>query len=292
MTDTSQPVVLLTGASIGLGRVTAEVLSASGFSVFGTSRTPKPDPSRPYAMLPLDVRSDESVAACVQAVLERTGRLDMLINNAGFGLTGAIEEASLDQAKGLFETNFFGAVRMVQAVLPLMREQRRGTIVNVSSIGGIVASPLRGFYSASKHALEGYTEALRHEVKPFGIHVALVEPGVFQSSFDAATQEPARPLGAYAALRQRAGAFFADQIATGADPRAIAHVILRILRDPNPRLRHLVGADARMLALSKRTQPEALLEAQIRWIFRLDNRPLPEGLMRAGMRLFGVGRNR
>jgi NAD(P)-dependent dehydrogenase (short-subunit alcohol dehydrogenase family) len=292
MTNPSSPVVLLTGASAGLGRATAELLVASGFRVFGTSRAPQPDPVRPYAMLPLDVCSDESVLVCVQAVLAQAGRIDALINNAGYGLTGALEEASLEQARGLFETNFFGAVRMVNAVLPTMRRQRSGAIVNISSIAGIVAAPFLGYYSASKHALEGYTEALRHEVKALGIRVALVEPGFFQSEFADRTQEPERSIEEYAELRRRATAFFKHAVATGAEPREIAQIILRAVRDPDPHLRHLAGADAQVFALGKRAEPERLMEAQTRWMFRLDDSPIPEALLAASLRLLGVGRGR
>ncbi|NTU78616.1 MAG: SDR family NAD(P)-dependent oxidoreductase [Chloroflexales bacterium] len=292
MATSPTPVVLLTGASAGLGRATAELLAANGFRVFGTSRTPQPDPSRPYVMLPLDVRSDESVQACIQRLLAQAGRIDVLINNAGFGLTGALEEASLDQVKGLFETNFFGAVRMVNAVLPTMRRQHGGSIVNISSIAGIAASPFLGFYSASKHALEGYSEALRHEVKAFNIRVALIEPGFFPSDFVQATQGPDRTIAEYAAPGRRASAVIDHAVATGADPHDIARLILGVLRSRAPRLRHLVGADARLFALARRLEPEPLFEQQARWTFRLDDRPLVEALSAALLRLLGVWRPR
>jgi short-subunit dehydrogenase len=122
--------------------------------------------------LQLDVTSDKSVNACIRAVIKRTGHIDILINNAGYGLSGAIEETSIQEAKSQFETNFFGAVRMVKTVLPIMRQQRRGQIINIRSMGGVVGNPFLGFYSASKFALEGYTEALHHEVKRFNITVS------------------------------------------------------------------------------------------------------------------------
>src|SRR5262245_29150488 len=170
-----QNVILITGASSGVGQATALLLAKSGYRVFGTSRTATG--SHPeFEMMPLDVRNDASVKACVDAVLTRAGRLDVLINNAGHEMAGAVEELSLDESKAEFETNFFGVVRLVKAVLPIMRRQKQGRIINVSSLSGRTSIPFLGIYSASKFALEGYTEALRHEVKPFNIHVSLAEP--------------------------------------------------------------------------------------------------------------------
>jgi NAD(P)-dependent dehydrogenase (short-subunit alcohol dehydrogenase family) len=290
VTNSSQPVVLITGASSGLGRATAELLAANGYRVFGTSRTSQADQRLPYSMLQLDVHSDAAAQACVQEVLAQAGHIDVLINNAGFALIGASEETALDQVKDIFETNFFGAVRMVNAVLPAMRRASSGTIINISSMAGLLASPFIGFYCASKHALEGYSEGLRYEVKPFGIRVALVEPGFFQSGFAAATQEAAQPVGAYAAMRERANGFYARLNAAGNEPQRVAQLILRILRQPRPRLRYLIGLDARLFALSKRAAPMSLLEAQARLVFRLDDRPLPEMLLTGLLGLLGVGR--
>jgi NAD(P)-dependent dehydrogenase (short-subunit alcohol dehydrogenase family) len=158
-------VVLITGASSGVGQSTARLLARRGFTVFGTSRNPSSADRVPgVEMLTLDVRDDDSVRACVETILHRSGRLDVVINNAGYELAGALEELSSEEARAQFETNFFGVVRMVNAVLPLMRHQKRGHIINVSSLTGLTASPFLGIYSASKFALEGYTEALRHEV--------------------------------------------------------------------------------------------------------------------------------
>ena len=180
-------VVLITGASKGLGRAAAELLSLRGCRVFGTSRHPQPDPSHGYEMLPLDVRSDESVQACVGEVLRRAGRIDVLVNNAGYGLVGLIEETGVEQVREQFETNFFGVVRMTQTVLPVMRGQLAGRIINISSMAGIMGVPGEGYYCATKFALEGFTETLYYEVEPFGIHACLVEPGFFATDFSAFT---------------------------------------------------------------------------------------------------------
>src|SRR5262245_2598374 len=165
---TDPQVVLITGASSGVGRAAARVLSQHGYRVFGTSRDPAGSPASPdVELVALDVRNDDSVAACAKSVFDRAGRVDILVNNAAYELAGALEETSVEEAKAQFETNFFGVVRMVRAVLPSMRERRQGRIVNVSSLSGVSAIPFMGIYSASKFALEGYTEALRMEVEPF-----------------------------------------------------------------------------------------------------------------------------
>src|SRR5262245_46422358 len=178
----NQRVVLITGASSGVGQSAARLLSQRGYTVFGTSRHPTTaDPTPAVEMLPLDVRADDSVRACVEAVVNRSGRLDVLINNAGYELAGALEELSSEEARAQFDTNFFGVVRMVDAVLPLMRRQKSGHIINVSSLSGLSAIPFLGIYSASKFAVEGFTEALRHEVKPFNIHVSLAEPAFLKT---------------------------------------------------------------------------------------------------------------
>src|SRR5215831_16746314 len=178
----NQRVILITGASSGVGQSTARLLSQKGYRVFGTTRNPASAEAIPTVeMLALDVRSDDSVAACVKAVANRVGRIDVLVNNAAYELAGAIEEISLDEAKAQFETNFFGVLRMVKAVLPSLRQQKQGQIINVSSLSGVSSIPFMGLYSASKFALEGYTEALRLEVAPLNIRVSLTEAGFLKT---------------------------------------------------------------------------------------------------------------
>jgi NAD(P)-dependent dehydrogenase (short-subunit alcohol dehydrogenase family) len=177
-----QRVALVTGASSGIGQATADLLAANGFTVLGTSRTPSSGAARSYPLLPLDVRLDTSVDAAVQAVLDRVGRIDVLINNAGYAQSGAIEENSIADAQAQFETNVFGVMRMINAVVPLMREQGGGRIINISSVLGQVAFPYLGLYAAGKFALEGLTEALRDELRTFNIHVALIEPGFVKTN--------------------------------------------------------------------------------------------------------------
>jgi NAD(P)-dependent dehydrogenase (short-subunit alcohol dehydrogenase family) len=174
---TDQKVVLITGASSGIGRATAELLTSRGYRVFGAARNPDTVvPLQAVELLPLDVRDDGSVQAGVETALSRGGRIDVLVNNAGYTVVGAIEETSPSEAQALFDTNVFGVLRMVRAVLPAMRRQGSGTIVNTSSVLGLLPGPFMGLYASSKHALEGLSESLDHEVRGFGIRVVLVEP--------------------------------------------------------------------------------------------------------------------
>jgi NAD(P)-dependent dehydrogenase (short-subunit alcohol dehydrogenase family) len=166
----SGKVALVTGASSGIGRAIVQLLAGQGMRVFGTSRSPDAE------LIRLDVTDDASVTQAVQSVLQGTDHLDVLVNNAGYALVGALEETSIAEAQAQFDTNLFGVLRMIRAVLPAMRRQGSGRIVNISSVAGIVPLPFQGIYAASKHALEGYTETLDHEVRQFGIRAALIEP--------------------------------------------------------------------------------------------------------------------
>ncbi len=178
-------VALVTGASSGFGQLTAARLVASGYRVFGTSRDAQASSAPGVEMLVLDVRSEESVQACVAELLQRAGRLDLLVNNAGQTHASLAEETDPAQARDVLETNFWGAVRVTNAVLPTMRKQRSGHIINVSSLAGLLGTPGQAFYSASKFALEGYSEALSIELQPFHIHVSLIEPGFFNTGLHA-----------------------------------------------------------------------------------------------------------
>src|SRR6059058_2379651 len=170
-------VALVTGASSGIGEAAARALVGAGFTVYGTSRRATPGEKRgEVVFLPLDVTDDASVAGAVREVLHRSGRIDVLVNNAGLGVSGAAEESSIDQARALFETNLFGSIRTTRAVLPHMREQGNGRIINVSSVLGFMPAPFMALYAATKHAIEGYSESLDHEVREHGIRVLLVEP--------------------------------------------------------------------------------------------------------------------
>jgi NAD(P)-dependent dehydrogenase (short-subunit alcohol dehydrogenase family) len=264
-------VVLITGASSGVGQSTARLLSERGYRVFGTSRHPTAgDPMPAVEMLPLDVRDDDSARACVQAVVDRGGRLDVLINNAGYELAGALEELSQDEARAQFETNFFGVVRMVDAVLPLMRRQKRGHIINVGSLSGLSAIPFLGIYSASKFALEGYTEALRHEVKPFDIHVSLTEAGFLKTPMMHHRELAANRLSEYDSWRQRALNAIRGHEEKGPGPAVVAETLLEIVSSNSPRLRYLIGGQAKTVARLRRFLPAGMYELGVRRTFSLD----------------------
>lgn len=269
-------VVLISGASAGLGQAAAEALAQQGHRVYGTSRRAQwPREAivagRPL-IVPMDVTRDDSVEAVVRFVLEREGRLDVLVNNAGMGIAGALEDTSVEEARSQLETNLFGVHRLCRAVLPTLRAQRRGLMINVSSIGGIVTLPFQGFYSASKFALEAYSDALRLEVAPFGIDVCLVEPGDFRTGFTAARQLVSghRPGSAYYEAGQRAIAVMERDEQKGAEPREVARLIARLVETPSPPARSLAGATVqKSVVLLKRLLPTRALDAILRKNFEL-----------------------
>jgi NAD(P)-dependent dehydrogenase (short-subunit alcohol dehydrogenase family) len=269
-----QRVVLITGASSGVGQATARLLSERGYKVFGTSRNPSSADTIPAVeILPLDVRANASVRACVEAVLSRGGRLDVLINNAGYELAGALEELSSEEASVQFETNFFGVVRMINAVLPFMRQQKSGHIINASSLSGLTPIPFLGMYSASKFALEGYTEALRHEVMPFDIHVSLTEAGFLKTPMMNNRQASANRIAAYDLWRQRAFNAIRAYEEKGPGPELVAETLLAIISSPTPRLRHLIGQQAKSTARLRRFLPAGMYEQGVRRTFSLDKGP-------------------
>jgi NAD(P)-dependent dehydrogenase (short-subunit alcohol dehydrogenase family) len=267
----NQRVVLITGASSGVGQSTARLLSQRNYTVFGTSRSPASAEGIPgVEMLSLDVCSDGSVRACVEAVLSRSGHLDVLINNAGYELAGALEELTAEEAKAQFETNFFGVVRMVNAILPFMRRQKSGQIINVSSLSGLSSIPFLGIYSASKFALEGYTEALRHEVKPFNIHVSMTEAGFLKTPMMNNRQVGANRTTDYDPWRQRALHAIRAQEDRGPGPEVVAKALLGIVSSNTPRLRYLIGQQARSVARLKQFLPAGMYEQGVRRTFSLD----------------------
>ena len=267
----NQPVVLITGASSGVGQCTAGLLSQKGYKVFGTSRNPATAEAIPAVkMLALDVRSDDSVAACVKAVANEGGRIDVLVNNAAYELAGALEETSMEEAKAQFETNFFGVVRMVKAVLPAMRQHKQGRIINISSLSGVSSIPFMGINSASKFALEGYTQALRLEVSPFNIHVSLVEPGFLKTPMMNKRQVSTAQLEQYDRWRQRSFNAIRDQEQKAPGPELVAQTVLSILASKVPRLRYVIGSQAKFATRLQRFLPEGAYERGVRSTFRLD----------------------
>ncbi|HWY24102.1 MAG TPA: SDR family oxidoreductase [Nevskia sp.] len=258
------PVVLITGASSGIGRCCAEYLHRRGFRVYGTSRR-APESSEAaasYRMIALDVTTDESVQAAVALILEREGRIDVVMNNAGDGIAGAVEDTSVEEAKRQFETNFFGALRVCRAVLPSMRARGAGLIVNVSSLGGLLGLPFQGLYSASKFALEGMTEALRMELRPFGVRAVLIEPGDFRTGFTAQRRPVEAAAGSvYAGHFGKALATMERDEAAGADPLAVARLLERLIATRAPRVRYKVGGFAQTFTIGlRKVLPQKLVE--------------------------------
>lgn len=256
-------VILITGASSGIGRACAEALAAQGHRVYGASRS-APSLAAAISMLPMDVTDAASVAAGVRALLEREGRLDVVLNNSGAGSGGAVEETTLAEAVALMDLNFFGVLRVCKAVLPIMRLQGRGLIINMSSIGGLMGLPYQALYSASKYALEGFSESLRMEVAAFGIRVVLVEPGDVATAFTlnrrhaAAARDPRSP---YTAPYRRVMARVEADERRGITPAAVARLVTQIVASRKPRTRYVIGPLNQCLAAwLKPFLPAALAE--------------------------------
>ena len=265
MAAETRPVALVTGASAGIGEAAAHALVGAGFTVYGTSRKAGAGEKRGgVVFLPLDVTDDGSVAGVVREVLERSGRIDVLVNNAGVGVGGAAEESSIDQARALFETNVFGSIRMTRAVLPHMREQGSGRIINVSSVLGFLPAPFMALYASTKHAIEGYSESLDHEVRDQGIRVLLVEPGYTSTSFDANAAAADEPLALYARRREASDALVAAAVRAGDEPAVVGQVIVAAATDAHPRLRYPAGPLARRVTKLRRYVPAAMFDRQIR----------------------------
>ncbi|HVK73871.1 MAG TPA: SDR family NAD(P)-dependent oxidoreductase [Kofleriaceae bacterium] len=265
-----RPVALVTGASSGFGLATAARLHQLGYHVVGTSRRAEATGPDGVEMVVLDVDRDDSVAACVAEVVARTGRIDVVVNNAGRALVGACEETSADEARALFETNLFGVMRVTSAVLPTMRARRHGAIVNVGSLSGFIGVPFHGVYAATKHALAGYSEALRYEVARFGIRVALIEPAAHRTGIQMA--RPRRPLAVYDPGRDAVEQVIRAQIDGGRAPGHVVDAIVRAATGRTRRFRRRVGGAKAVLAVVARLFPGWLFDRVVRREFRLDGR--------------------
>jgi len=264
-------IALVTGASSGIGQATATRLADAGYTVYGTSRRGAVSGQQNFAMLPLDVTSDESVAAAVSELIRREGRIDLLVNNAGFGVApGGAEESSIEQAKAVFETNFFGLLRMTRAVLPHMRRQGSGRIINIGSVLGFLPMPYGALYAATKHAIEGYSESLDHELRTMGIRVSVIEPAYTKTQFDANLLAPDAKLEEYREARAGVDKVIAKVMANGDDPSVVADVVLQAAKAVQPKLRYTAGGLANRLRLLRRFAPARLVDAGIRKDLRLD----------------------
>jgi NAD(P)-dependent dehydrogenase (short-subunit alcohol dehydrogenase family) len=269
-------VALVTGASSGIGEATALRLAQAGYAVFGTSRRAAPAGARPFEMLTLDVTQDESVEAAVQELMRRAGRIDVLVNNAGFGFAPAgAEESSTEQAQSIFDTNFFGIVRMTRAVVPTMRQQGAGRIINIGSVLGFLPMPYVALYAATKHAVEGYSEALDHELRTRGIRVSVIEPAYTKTPFDAHFVEPDATLDEYREVRAAVGKRVREVMATADEPGVVADVVLRAVTAARPKVRYTAGGLAGRLRFLRSILPAGLMDAGIRRDLRLDSSPMP-----------------
>src|SRR5207245_7594517 len=264
-------VALVTGASSGIGKATAERLATAGYQVYGTSRRGATPGQRSFEMLSLDVTSDESVAAAVNALLRSEGRVDLLVNNAGFSVAPAgAEESSIEQARAIFETNFFGIVRMTRTVVPHMRLQGSGRIINIGSVLGFLPMPYGALYAATKHAVDGYSESLDHELRTRGIRVSVIEPAYTKTQFDANFLAPDSKLDEYREVRALLDKALKEVMATADEPTVVADVVLEAAIAERPKLRYVAGGLANRLRLLRRFAPAGFVDAGIRKDLRPD----------------------
>jgi NAD(P)-dependent dehydrogenase (short-subunit alcohol dehydrogenase family) len=259
-----RPVAIVTGATAGIGAATAHALHAAGYRVFGTYRKAAATKMPGIDYVACDVTSDLAVEAAVREVLAKAGRIDLLVNNAGVGLIGAAEESSLQQARSVFDVNLFGVIRMTNAVLPAMRQQRSGRIVNISSVMGLIPSPFLALYASSKHAVEGYSQSLDHEVRGYGIRVALVEPGYTRTTFESNALAADQKSEHYALARANAEAVMRSEIAKADPPEVVAETVVTAATAANPQLRYPAGRDATTVSLLRRFVPTSAFDKSLR----------------------------
>ncbi|MCQ8181802.1 oxidoreductase [Methylomonas sp. SURF-1] len=263
MSNKDNAVALVTGASSGIGLVTAKALQQAGYRVFGTSRKAAANIAG-ITMLTCDVTDETSVKNMVAEVLKQAGRIDLLVNNAGIGLLGGAEESSTAQAQALFDVNVFGITRVTNAVLPTMRNQRKGRIVNISSVMGLIPAPYNALYAATKHAVEGYSESLDHELRTLGIRVVLVEPAFTRTAFEASITKPDQPLAVYDSVRANMAALMQKGVNEGDAPEVVAYTVLKAATAATPRRRYTAGKQAGQVRFLRRFLPEAIVDKSLR----------------------------
>ena len=269
MSKTERGIALVTGASSGIGLVTAQALRRDGYRVFGTSRKPMTDTADGITMLVCDVIDDSSVQRVVDEVLSRAGQIDLLVNNAGLGLQGGAEESSIAQVKALFDVNLFGVIRMTNAVLPSMRRRGKGRIINIGSILGLIPAPYSAHYSAAKHAIEGYSESLDHEVRAFNIRVSVIEPAFVRTVFDQNGMTPDTMLNDYDRARADVDALLRDVMPKADLPDVVAAVVVKAAADARPRRRYTAGKTAKQISVLRRFVPTEMFDKSLRKQFRL-----------------------
>jgi len=266
--SSNQKVAVVTGSSTGIGYETSLILARNGFLTYATMRNLNKSESiesittkenLPIHIKQLDVTDDTSVKNAVEAISSETGRIDILVNNAGYGLNGAFEDLAMDEIKAQYETNLFGLIRTTQAVLPIMRRQKSGTVINISSGVGRFGLPGSSAYVSTKFAVEGLSESMSYELEPFGIKVVLVEPGVIKTNFVDSmviarkSQDPKSP---YSQIIQKMVTGLEEMMKNGSSPDLVAKVVLNAAINENPSLRYLAGNDVEQLLESKRKMPD------------------------------------
>ncbi|CAG2372369.1 MULTISPECIES: oxidoreductase [Burkholderia] len=262
-------VVVVTGVSSGIGRTTAEQFARRGCRVFGTVRSiARTAPVAGVELIEMDVRDDASVQSGIRTIVERAARIDVLVNNAGTSLIGAVEETSVVEAAALFDTNVFSILRTVQAVLPHMRARRGGRIVNVSSVLGFLPAPYMGLYAASKHAVEGLTETLDHELRQFGIRATLVEPSFTRTSLDVNAPRASAKIADYDRERTLAARAVVDNVKAAPEPDGVASTIVEAALGAW-RMRRAPSGEASLLRTLRRFMPAGPVDSSLRKKFRL-----------------------
>ncbi|MCI9845775.1 SDR family oxidoreductase [Flavobacterium pectinovorum] len=240
--------ILITGASSGFGLLIANELHRKGFNVIGTSRNPeKMQPALPFKLISLDLDSEESINSLPNRVFKEVSRLDILINNAGFLVSGIAEETPIELGRKQLETNFWGTIKVTNTMLPHFREQKSGKIITVGSIIGLVAFPNAAYYAASKHALEGYFKALRYELDGFNIKVAMIEPAAFKTSILDNSSSPTNKIEDYNSLRSKIEKFTNDLVDKAEDPAMVAEKVLKVVQTAKPKFRNIVGKGTSVL---------------------------------------------
>ena len=268
-------VALVTGCSSGIGLETAVALAREGHFTFATMRNLKKvealekivkEENLPISILELDVDNKESMDNAIEKIIEQKGRIDTLVNNAGWGMWGTVEDVSIDEFKEQFETNFFSIVRMIQKIAPIMRKQKSGSIVNVSSVAGRIGFPVSPAYISSKFALEGLSECLRFELSPFGINVITIEPGVIKTNFFDSMKMAKRSdsNSVYNDITSKVISGVKMMAEMGTDPKEVANAILKSINDKNPLPRYIVGNDAMMFLEAKKMKTDIEFENYIK----------------------------
>ena len=268
-------VALVTGCSSGIGLETAVALAREGHFTFATMRNLKKaetlekivkDENLPISILELDVDNKESMDNAIEKIIKQKGRIDTLVNNAGWGMWGTVEDVSIDEFKEQFETNFFSIVRMIQKIAPIMRKQKSGSIVNVSSVAGRIGFPVSPAYISSKFALEGLSECLRFELSPFGINVITIEPGVIKTNFFDSMKMAKRSdsNSVYNDITSKVISGVKMMAEMGTDPKEVANTILKSINDKNPLPRYFVGNDAMMFLEAKKMKTDIEFENYIK----------------------------